>query len=73
MMVKEGDLAKPKTYFEQIPLAVAQAALQSKEPLICGICGVPVVLESCKIDEKGTAVHERCYFEKVSRRNPSRK
>jgi len=35
----------------------------------CSICGVPVRLDQCKIDENGLAVHARCYVEKVSERN----
>jgi hypothetical protein len=27
----------------------------------CWICGKPVRLEKCKIDEHGQAVHENCY------------
>ena len=33
----------------------------------CRMCGNPVALEECKIDEDGQAVHERCYVEKVKR------
>ena len=32
----------------------------------CWICGKVVSLESCKIDEHGSAVHERCYVAKVA-------
>jgi hypothetical protein len=31
----------------------------------CWICGKPVLLEDCKIDERGLAVHENCYLAKV--------
>ena len=31
----------------------------------CKICGMPVCLETCKIDEHGRAVHEDCYVEKL--------
>ena len=31
----------------------------------CKICGMPVCLETCKIDEYGRAVHENCYVEKL--------
>ena len=27
----------------------------------CGICGKPVALENCKVDEHGLAVHGECY------------
>ena len=32
----------------------------------CWICGKPVLLEDCKVDEKGRAVHESCYIAKVA-------
>jgi len=31
----------------------------------CWICGEPVRLEDCKIDEQGRAVHENCYITRV--------
>lgn len=31
----------------------------------CWICGEPVRLEDCKIDELGRAVHENCYITRV--------
>jgi len=31
----------------------------------CRICGKPVLLEDCKIDEQGRPLHESCYLHKV--------
>jgi hypothetical protein len=31
----------------------------------CWICGKAVLLEVCKIDEQGRAVHETCYLTSV--------
>jgi len=36
----------------------------------CWICGTPVPLEDCKIDEQGRAVHENCYVARVIPENP---
>jgi hypothetical protein len=33
------------------------------------ICGKPVLLEDCKIDQQGRPVHENCYLHRVE--NPS--
>lgn len=32
----------------------------------CHICGLPVSLEECKIDERGYAVHECCYSARLT-------
>jgi hypothetical protein len=37
-------------------------------PLTCWICGRPVSLEACVIDEHGMAVHEECSVEKIAAR-----
>jgi hypothetical protein len=37
--------------------------------LKCWICGNPVSLEYCKIDEYGQAVHENCYVAKIALQN----
>ncbi len=71
----ENAVAKSKTYFEQIPLNEAKkiAGGLSARPVSCALCGKPVILEKCKIDEDGAAIHEACYFHRVSqrkRRNP---
>ena len=34
--------------------------------LTCWICGKPVEVESCKIDEHGQAMHEDCYIAKLA-------
>jgi hypothetical protein len=31
----------------------------------CALCNRPVELETCKADERGSAVHEECYVRKV--------
>jgi hypothetical protein len=33
--------------------------------LICALCFEPVLLETCKADEQGRAVHEDCYATKI--------
>lgn len=55
------------TTFEQIPIEEARriAARESSASLTvtphCAICGNPVPLQDCKTDDRGKAVHERCY------------
>ena len=34
-------------------------------PRACWICGQLVMLEDCKVDEHGMAVHEKCYVVKI--------
>jgi len=36
--------------------------------LSCWICGMPVSLEACMIDEHGMAVHEDCCVAKIASR-----
>jgi len=38
----------------------------------CWICGKPIRLEDCKIDEHGMPVHEACYVAKLLRKKVSR-
>lgn len=65
-------MRKSKTHFEQVPLELAKRAVEATPALIsCGICAKPVVLEKCKIDENGHAVHEDCYFHELSSRRGS--
>lgn len=33
--------------------------------IICGICEVPITLETCMTDEHGESVHEECYVRKT--------
>ena len=33
--------------------------------LICRICGHPVTIASCTVDEQGSAVHEECHAEEL--------
>jgi len=61
-------MRKSKTHFEQVPLELARKAAEAVTSALisCAICGKPVVLEKCKIDEKGLAVHENCYFHRLA-------
>lgn len=62
-------MKKSTTNFEQVPLELAKKAADATASLItCSICGKPVVLEKCKIDEDGHAVHADCYFHKLAGR-----
>ena len=68
-------MQKAKHYFEQVPLALAKqiavredAGLPNPQLVLCAICGTMIELEHCKIDEKGDAVHDKCYFAKVKPR-----
>ncbi|HEX3820271.1 MAG TPA: hypothetical protein VHW45_08065 [Candidatus Sulfotelmatobacter sp.] len=66
-------MAKTKTHFEQVPIALVKQiiAQQLEAPnaflVPCRICGTPVGLDLCKIDEHGNAVHERCYIAGLSK------
>jgi len=65
-------MGKVNTYFEQVPLVIAkrvayeEAQLWKGRLVTCAICGTPVELENCKIDEVGDAVHDKCYLAKVT-------
>jgi len=61
-------MRKSKTHFKHVPLDLVKRAVEAATPALisCAICAKPVVLEKCKIDEKGLAVHEDCYFHKLS-------
>lgn len=70
-------MAKAKTFFEQVPIALALQIIEKDTsersgPALCSICGIPVELENCKINETGKAVHGSCYFGRIARRRPSR-
>jgi len=67
-------MEKRKTYFEQVPLAQVKKTAHLKDdvvlracPVSCAICGEPVKLEPCKIDEDGEAVHDKCYLAKLAK------
>lgn len=74
-------MVKPKTYFEQVPLAMVKKAIAIERddrvahvsPVLCAICEVPVKLERCKIDEDGEPVHDTCYVKKLVERTPSKR
>jgi hypothetical protein len=41
--------------------------IQNVEPQhLCRICGMPVSLETCIVDERGHAVHELCYSSQLA-------
>jgi hypothetical protein len=71
-------MAKTKTHYEQVPVTLAKEiiARQLEAPraflVTCGICGTPVELEDCKIDERGDAVHEKCYVSGLRNRSARR-
>lgn len=42
------------------------SAARSLTPFpLCPICSLPVIIEKCKTDENGKAVHEECYVLKI--------
>jgi hypothetical protein len=61
-------MGKSKTHFEQVSLDVVKkvALGGASAPILCVLCAKPVVLEKCKIDENGMAVHQDCYVGKVA-------
>jgi len=63
-------MKKSKIHFEQVPLELVKQAAEAVTPALisCAICAKPVVLEKCKVDENGHAVHEDCYFRKLAGR-----
>ena len=60
-----------KTSFEQVPvefaLKVAEREMMAATamPTSCAVCGNPVDLENCKTDERGKAVHQKCYVARI--------
>ena len=67
-------MAKVKTFFEQVPVAIAlqlveQDSSERSAPALCSICGTPVELENCKVNESGQAVHGKCYVSRIARRS----
>jgi hypothetical protein len=57
-----------KTSFEQVPIEEAKHVaarhlhLSANGLVVCVICNGPVALEHCKTDERGQAIHQKCYF-----------
>lgn len=62
-------MSMTKINFEQVPLEVVRRAVErtASQPVVCAICGERVVLEKCKTDEDGAAVHADCYVQRISR------
>ena len=64
-----------KTTFEQVPVRLARkiAEQEFREAtaglVSCALCGDPVALELCKIDEFGKAVHQNCYLNSLKTRD----
>lgn len=58
-------------HFEQVPvqelkdIVIVDSAGEVSSSTPCSVCGHPVPLETCKVDEGGKAVHARCYVEKM--------
>lgn len=40
---------------------------------VCAICGKPVRLEECKVNDLGEPVHQLCYAEKIKEESTKRK
>jgi len=61
----------PRTSFDQVPLELALKVAEREMmaattmPTSCAVCGNPVDLESCKTDERGKAVHQKCYVAEI--------
>jgi len=66
-----GIVQRPKLNFQDIAiedvLSIAERERVLRQSRRCSICGAPVELERCKIDENGDAVHDDCYLLKASR------
>lgn len=62
-----------KTTFEQVPIefarriAARQISLTTNGLACCAVCGDTVELESCKTDEHGQAVHQKCYIASLAK------
>jgi len=67
----------PKTESQQVPLEAVselergEARSSHSGRVSCVICGSPVSLEECKLDERGDPVHDHCYFNSLSGQNHS--
>jgi len=53
------------------PQNVSQKFKGKSSPLLCRVCGRPVVIEISKTDEDGSAIHEDCYVVKVKKEQAS--
>lgn len=67
----EGRMPNPRTDFQQVPLEAAgeRERDESRSPsagkVSCVMCGSPVSLEDCKLNEHGDPVHDGCYLDSV--------
>jgi len=63
-----------KTIFEQVPIELARTIARRETGataaglVSCSVCGNPVELEQCKINENGKAVHDICYLTTIQTR-----
>jgi hypothetical protein len=56
-----------KTSFDQVPIEIARRASMARNGLaFCAVCGNSMALEDCKTDERGQAVHQKCYFTRLT-------
>jgi hypothetical protein len=56
-----------RTSFEQVPIEIARRARVARNGIaFCAVCGDAVALEECKTDERGHAVHQKCYFARLT-------
>lgn len=59
-----------KTDFHSVPFESINGPERNEarsRHVSCVICGSPVSLEGCKLDEHGDPVHDQCYVDRVSR------
>jgi hypothetical protein len=68
-----------RTSFDQVPVELAKKVAEREMmmpatmvPTSCAVCGNPVDLENCKTDERGKAVHQKCYVAKVVKKAKSK-
>ena len=68
-------MQNPKTDIRQVSLELTSEPERHEAThsgqVSCVICGSPVSLEHCKLDERGDPVHDQCYFDSLSGLNHS--
>jgi len=66
-----------KMIYEQVPVELVKIIARRETNAStaglasCAVCGNPVKLEQCKINEYGKAVHETCYLTSIKKRRPT--
>jgi hypothetical protein len=61
-------ILRSKVFWKPSPQGRFPMSYSSDHPVwtpACAVCKAPVELETCKTDERGTAVHEECYVRKI--------